>query len=99
MCLCQCFCKNFNSCIFGDLVFFLPNIHLQYELTKTHPFIAKNTVTVLLLVVKMPRTQYKIKNRIISFLFFLAMLHSCHKTDHPILYSFGGWALTFSCQI
>ena len=63
---------EFHGCIFvietvpvvkifiGELLaiwnFFLPNIHLKYELTKTHPFIAKNTVAVLLLVVKMPCT-------------------------------------------
>ncbi len=67
----------------------MPNIHLKYELTKTHPFIAKNTVTVLLIAVNMSCTQellYKIDaaSYIIFFLCFSmdgmtnrAMVKSC----------------------
>ena len=50
--------KIFIGVLLAIWNFFLPNIHQNYELPKTHPFIAKNTVTVLLLVVKMPCTPY-----------------------------------------
>jgi len=50
--------KIFIGVLLAIWNFFLPNIHQNYELPKTHPFIAKNTVTVLLLVVKMPCTPW-----------------------------------------